>query len=197
MIEIDGDADCEQRCLRLLEAMNSGVGDEIFPLRRSVELIVASGSWGEYGAILVLRLDDDNERVLQHDSYVVERGVGGDWQCPQVGSGSALPTSLWGRASPGRPDWQGAEMAFIGSEFRVIDGVLVASLSLLFSRAVASARIRHGEDALTLTVPGSGYVTVPVRALSDDDLFWVETAGPNGDPIEKMSYRFVPDGLTP
>lgn len=196
MIEIDDTMVYEQRCDRLLEAVISGVGDVAFPLRQSVELIVASGIWGEYGAILVLRLDDEDERFMLFDSYVIESDANGKWVCPQSCSGSSLPIAMLERVAHGLPDWQGAEMVFIGSAFRVIEGVPVASISLVFSRAVDSARIRHGEDVLTLTVPDSGFVTVPVKVLSGDDRFWVETAGPQGDLIERISFPFALDGLT-
>ena len=195
MIEIDQNMAYEERCSRLREAIISGVGDARFPLREAVELVVASGIWSEYAAVLVFRLDDEDESCILFDSYVVEKDADGGWACPQSSSGSSLPIAMLDRAEHGLPDWQGAEMVSIGSAFRAIDGLQVASISLAFSQAVTSATIRHGQDVLLLTVPDSGFVTMPVRVLSRNDFFWVETTDPQSNSIERMRFPITSDSL--
>lgn len=193
LIEIKDHEEYEQRRAHLLEAVERGVGDAVFPLRESVELVVASSTWGSYGAILVLRLDEDEAEVLLYDSYLV--GGAGAWQAPNVSSGSAVPMSWWGAIPHGLPEWQGTETAFLGSQFRVIDGVTVASISLRLSQVVSAVRIHHGSDVLALPVLSSGFVTAPVPVLSRDDVFEVEAMDSDGTLIERLGFEFVVDGL--
>jgi hypothetical protein len=179
----------------LLAALDAGVGDAMLPLRRDAELIGSSGTWQGYGAVLVLRLDDEDERVVQYDSYVVERDAHGCWVRPGSSSGSAIPIAMLERATHGLPDWQGTETLFVGSAFRVVREQLVAGISLMFSRAVAAAEIHHGGDSMILKVPDPGFVTFPVRVLSREDSFRVEAADARGVVIEEICFHYVPDGL--
>ena len=90
--------------LDMFAALDCGAPPLPASLPTGLEVIAAAGVWGQYGSIVTLRRDDEDQS-LTNSVYLLARSRQGRWQAPESGSGSGMPEWVLDRPDgslPGR-----------------------------------------------------------------------------------------------
>ncbi len=195
MIELRGeDLVWETTGEHLVRALEHGVGTESFAVTADNELIVAAGVWGAYGSVVSVSNDEDEPGCIEFDVYALRADEHGRWIPPGGAGGGSLPQSFLRRPDHGDPDWQGAEIVSFGGQPAWFGDDTVVDVSVMASRQVATVEIRYREREVTVVVPESGLVTVPVEVVSQTDLVRLRARAHDGVVLDDLSLPPLVDG---
>ncbi|WP_436534689.1 hypothetical protein [Actinoplanes sp. HUAS TT8] len=158
------DLDEDPLVVRMIAALDGGVAALPAVLPPGVEVVAAAGVWGDFGSVVVLRRDDDEDQGLLDDVYLLARSPEGHWLPPDSSSGSGMPEWVLDRAHGPRP----GDLTNLGAQIAHVAGQWVVELTVMASRAVSRVEVRYGDETITVAVPAGGLVTLPgvVRSVS-------------------------------
>jgi hypothetical protein len=159
----------------MFAALDHGAPPMPAVLPMGLEVIAAAGVWGEYGSVVTMwRDDDDEDQTLTSGRSPARANFGRSL----AGAGQLL-RFRHARVGP-RPDRRsaagprGERPGELGRPACVcVAGRWIAELKVMASRAVTTVEVRYGSDTITVAVPASGLVTLPgvIRSVANSAEF--------------------------
>ncbi|WP_179855296.1 hypothetical protein [Paractinoplanes atraurantiacus] len=154
----------------LSAALDHGVPPLPATLPVGRKVIAAAGVWGDYGAVVVLSRDDEEDHDLLDDVYLLGRAADGSWQHPYGSSGSVMPEEVLRRPASPPPGWRGEHLLDLSAQLSIVGGRWLTELTVLATTEVTTVEVTYGGESITVPVPPSGLITLPGLIRSVDDV---------------------------
>jgi hypothetical protein len=155
--------------LKMFAALDHGAPSLPAALPMGLEVIAAAGVWGDYGSVVTLWRDDDDDQTLTNGVYLLARTPDGRWQAPGSRPGSGLPEWVLDRPDGPLPGRKASDLVSLGAQLACVAGRWIAELTVMAGRAVTTVEVCYDGDTITVAVPASGLVTLPavIRSAAD------------------------------
>ncbi|XVU23956.1 hypothetical protein ACQPZJ_43095 [Actinoplanes sp. CA-054009] len=137
------------------------------------EVIAAAGVWGDYGSVIVLyRDEEEDDQHLVDDVYLLGRLPDGRWEDPNASAGSGMPEEVLNRPTTPPPSWRGEHLLDLSAQLNFARDRWVTELTVLATTEVTTVEVTYGGESITVPVPPSGLITLPGVIRSVDDVAW-------------------------